>query len=104
MNEMLIDAGSSLAGGAIGLMFYAGLWWTVKKGTCSTRPALWFSVSLLSRTTIALIGFYLVAGTHLNRLIFAMLGFVTARLVVSWLGRPRLLPAPIVVPEPTDAP
>ena len=45
----------------LGAIFFGGLWWTVRKGVASRRPALWFLGSLLLRTSIALAGFYVVA-------------------------------------------
>ena len=71
-----------------GALFFGGLWWTVRKGVSSKRPALWFSGSLLLRMSVALAGFYLVSGRHWERLLLCLLGFVVARLVVTWWTRP----------------
>ena len=57
MNDTLILALAGLAGGALGAIFFGGLWWTVRRGTTSTQPALWFFGSLLLRTGVALGGF-----------------------------------------------
>lgn len=75
------------AGGVLGAIFFGGLWWTVLKGVSSQRPALWFFGSALLRMSIALTGFYAVAGGHWERLLACLLGFVMARLVVAWLPR-----------------
>ena len=88
MNETLPLMLSCLAGGGLGAMFFGGLWWTVRKGVSSQRPALWFFGSLLLRTAITLAGFYFVSGGHWERLLACLLGFVIARLVVTWLTRP----------------
>ena len=88
MNETLTLALAWAAGGALGVLFFGGLWWTVRKGVSSQRPALWFFVSLLLRMCIALAGFYLIAGGHWERLLVCLLGFVMARLAVTWLTRP----------------
>ena len=72
----------------LGAIFFGGLWWTVRKGVSSERPALWFLGSLLLRMSIALTGFYFVSGGHWERLLVCLLGFVIARLVVTRLTRP----------------
>jgi F1F0 ATPase subunit 2 len=78
-----------LAGGVLGAIFFGGLWWTVRKGVASPRPAVWFFGSLLVRMAITLAGFYLVVtGGHWDRLLLCLLGFVTARVVVTRLTRP----------------
>ena len=76
-----------LAGVLLGAMFFGGLWWTVRRAPSSKRAALWFFGSLLLRTSIALAGFYFVAGGHWERLLVCLLGFVMARLIVTRLTR-----------------
>jgi F1F0 ATPase subunit 2 len=76
-----------LTGVLLGAMFFGGLWWTVCKGTASRRVGLWFFGSLLLRTSIALAGFYFVAGGQWERLLACLLGFVLARLIVIRLTR-----------------
>ena len=88
MNETLSLAPALVTGLLLGVMFFGGLWWTVRKGFSSKRPALWFFGSLLLRMSIALAGFYFVSGGHWERLLLCLLGFVVARLVVMWLTRP----------------
>jgi F1F0 ATPase subunit 2 len=88
MNEALTLVLAWLAGGVLGVMFFAGLWWTVRKGASSKQPALWFVSSLLLRMTSALAGFYFTSGGHWERLLACFLGFVLARPVVTWLTRP----------------
>ena len=88
MNESLTLVLAWLAGVVLGAIFFGGLWWTVRKGVSSKQPALWFFGSLLLRMSIALAGFYFVSGGHWERLLLCLLGFVMARLVVTWLTRP----------------
>jgi len=88
MNETLSLALALVTGVLLGAMFFGGLWWTVRKGVSSQRPALWFFGSLLLRMSIALAGFYFVSGSHWERLLVCLLGFVTARLIVKRLTRP----------------
>jgi F1F0 ATPase subunit 2 len=85
MNERLTLVMTWLAGGGIGAMFFGGLWWTVRKGTSCQQPALWFCGSLLLRMSIAMAGFYFVAGRHWDRLLLCLVGFAMARMIVTWL-------------------
>jgi len=88
MNEVLRLIAPLLAGALLGALFFGGLWWTVRKGVSSPRPGLWFFGSSLLRMTIALAGFYLVAGGRWERLLACLLGFLAARLVVTRLTPP----------------
>ena len=88
MNETLTLTLAWIAGGVLGAFFFGGLWWTVHKGVSSELPACWFFCSLLMRMSIALSGFYIVGGHDWDRLLACLLGFVVARLAVTWLTRP----------------
>ena len=79
MDKMVTLVLAFAAGGLLGAMFFGGLWWTVKKGLSSKRPARLFLGSLLLRTVLALAGFYFVAGGHWQRLLSCLLGFIVAR-------------------------
>jgi F1F0 ATPase subunit 2 len=88
----MINDGLSLVlalvtGVLLGAIFFGGLWWTVRKGFSSERPALWFFGSLLLRTSITLAGFYFIARDDWERLLACLLGFVMARFVVMRLTR-----------------
>ena len=91
MNDPLILLFSGAAGLALGVVFFGGLWWTVRRGVASRRPALWFFGSLLLRTGIVLGGFYLACGNDWRRWLAALLGFSIARLAVTLFTR-RLPP------------
>jgi len=88
MYEMLILALAWVAGTLLGAFFFGGLWWTVRKVGSSQQPALWVFGSLLLRMSVALTGFYVVSGSHWERMALCLLGFVMARLVVTWLTEP----------------
>ena len=88
MNDTLMLALAWMAGGVLGAVFFGGLWWTVRRGVSSRRPALWFLGSGLLRMSIAVAGFYFVGLGHWERLLACLVGFVMARLVVTWLTRP----------------
>jgi F1F0 ATPase subunit 2 len=82
MNETLTLLLAWGAGAALGGLFFGGLWWTVRKGTSSQRPALWFFGSFLLRTSLTLAGFYWVAGSQWERLLACLVGFVMVRPII----------------------
>ena len=104
MNETLMMALAWVFGAVLGVVFFGGLWWTVRKSLYSKRPALWIFGSLMLRLSIVAVGFYLFAGRHWERLLLSLLGFIAARFVVIRLTRPsgqdQIRPAQ----EPTHAP
>ena len=104
MNETLTLVLAWMGGGLLGAFFFGGLWWTVRKGLSSSRPALWFLLSMLLRMSITLGGIYLIAGGDWKRLLLCLLGFLTARLAVTWLTRPRAGVQNIIVQEAPHAP
>jgi len=83
MNESLSLALALVAGVLLGVVFFGGLWWTVRKGVAFKHPAAWFLGSLLLRTGIVLAGFYVVANGHWDRLLACLLGFIVARFVAT---------------------
>ncbi len=87
MNELVTLALVWVAGVALGGFFFGGLWWTVYKGVSSQQPVVWFAGSLLLRMTITLAGLYLVMGSSWQRLLSCSIGFIMARLLVTWLTR-----------------
>ena len=93
MNEALTLALVWAAGGMLGAVFFGGLWWTVRKGLFSRWAPLWFLGSLVLRTGIALAGFYAVSAGRWERMLACLLGFVTARFVVTRLTRATERPA-----------
>ena len=89
MNEPLALILAGLGGCLLGTLFFGSLWWTVRKGLSSKRPALWFLGSFLLRMGIVLAGFHLIAGGHWKRLLACLLGFIIARFIVILCLRPR---------------
>lgn len=95
---ILVGVAMVLAGGALGGIFFAGLLWTVRRAATSLTPARWFLSSMLVRTTIVLVGFYVVGAGQPVRLGLCMLGFLLARIIVlratrhsSTTGEPQAL-------------
>jgi F1F0 ATPase subunit 2 len=90
MSEVSRSLLALFAGLALGLLFFGGLWWTVRKGLSSQGPGLWFVVSLLLRTSLTVAGFYLVSQGVWLRLCACLVGFSLGRSLVT-----RLLRAPL---------
>ena len=98
MSEPVTLAMAGLCGGALGAIFFGGLWWTVRRGVSSKHPALLFLGSMLARTGIVLSGFYLASCGHWDRLLLCLLGFTIARPILTWLSR-----SPVRDRSPQDA-
>ncbi len=71
----------------LGGLFFVGLWWTVRKGLASQRPALWFLGSALLRTGFVLVGFFFISAGDWRRLLICLLGFFIARVLVTRFTR-----------------
>ena len=104
MNEGLMLALVLVAGLLLGVIFFGGLWWTVRKGVSSKRPALLFLGSILLRTGVVIAGFYVVSDGHWQRLLACLFGFAIARFVVTRLAGPPLEHYDAPAKEPGHAP
>ena len=98
MSEPLILILAALAGCLLGVVFFGGLWWTVRKGLVSPHPVVWFLGSLVLRVAVVLFGFYLVGGGRWERFLVFLLGFLVARFAVVRLTRP----APAISTHPAE--
>lgn len=76
-----------ISGLILGIIFFGGLWLTVKKSLGKTYAVLWFLASSVIRTAIVLAGFYFVAQGSLPRLLTSVAGFIAARFLVLWLTK-----------------
>jgi len=94
MNETLWWVISFGVGGGLGGFFFWGLWWTIQKGLEAKNPALIFVSSLLVRSSVVLVGFYVISDGHWERLLACILGFTLARFVVK-----RVVQNPSEVPN-----
>lgn len=98
--NLLWMALAGLAGVLIGVAFFAGLWWSVRRGLASSSPGLWMLGSLLVRLTLALAGFYWVGGGDWQRLLACLAGFLLGRwAVVRWSGGALSSPRHAAAPQ-----
>jgi F1F0 ATPase subunit 2 len=92
MNDVATPILSVLAGVFLSVFFFGGLWWTVRRALSMRQPALLVMASMLGRSGLVLLGFYVVADGRWQNLLYCLAGFIAARLIVT-----RLLPADIAV-------
>jgi len=83
MNEVLKIVVAVFAGAFRGLIFFGGLWWTVRRVVTSTNPALFLLSSLLLRLVLVVGGFYGVSHGEWRKLAASLAGFLLARLFVG---------------------
>lgn len=90
MTSRIVELGFALlAGGGLGVFYFAGLWWTVRKLPAAHTPALLSVGSFLLRTAVVLAGFYVVMGGQWERMVACLVGFMTARVVMVRYMKPR---------------
>ncbi len=70
------------AGVILGMIYFGGLWYTVRKLPGTQKPASTMFWSFALRTGIVMTGFYFVMGGHWERLVAALLGFILVREVL----------------------
>jgi F1F0 ATPase subunit 2 len=75
------------AGLILGIVFFGGLWWTVRRGLATSVPAVWFGLSALGRMSIVVCGLYCFARLGLPSLIACVCGLLVARGAVKHLTR-----------------
>jgi F1F0 ATPase subunit 2 len=87
MNEMLNLLLAIAAGIILGVIFFGGLWWTVRKGISSPHPALLFLGSLIVRMSVVVLGVFFVSQGEWKQTVACLLGFLLARVaVMRWTG------------------
>lgn len=80
----------ALGGAALGLFYFGGLWYTLRRLERSGSPALLMLGSYLGRLAVCLPCFYLaVRGGHWERLLIVMAAFLAMRLVLVRRLGPR---------------
>jgi len=87
IREFLYMIFAFIAGIVLGMFFFGGLWYTVKKAVNAKMPALWFLGSFIIRVCIVMIGFYYIVQVGWQALIISVVGFIVARFVVSYITK-----------------
>lgn len=94
---LLIQAWAT--GVALGVMYFGGLWLTVRGLMGGKSPARWVLGSFLARNGVAVVGFYMVAGDNWRRLLSSLVGFIVARYLLIRMTR---IPVDVIasIPQP----
>lgn len=67
----------------LGVFFFGGLWFTVRKAVGANTPELWFLLSFIVRMSAVLASFYAISSSGTwQHLSIALLGFVLARMAL----------------------
>jgi F1F0 ATPase subunit 2 len=75
-----------ICGLPLGVFYFGGLWWTIRRAVASNSPAVWFLGSLLFRTIVLMAAFYWVSQGDWRRVLSCLLGFLMARTAIQRLG------------------
>ena len=85
MVEVLRNGGALLGGMGLGVFFFAGLWWTVRKAVVAENPALLFLSSMMLRTLGTMAGFYFLSRGDWRKVVASLAGFLLARVLITRL-------------------
>lgn len=94
MTEWLGWLLAAVGGALLGLFYYAGLWFTLRRLPEQAHPALWVFGSFALRLAVSMAGFYFILGPNRNlpRLGVALLAFIVARVLLTRRLRPATEP------------
>lgn len=70
------------AGVLLGMAFFGGLWWTIRRGLSSPHPARWFLSGFLVRMIFLLAALYYLSEGAWVRLIILLAGILLGRIIV----------------------
>ena len=76
------------AGLALGVLYFGGLWWTVRRLPRVRRPHVWTFGSFIIRATVTVAAFVWIANLEWRYAASCMAGFVLLRLVMTRVLRP----------------
>lgn len=83
MSEILYMILVFITGIVLGLFFFGGLWFTIKKAVLAKTPAVWFFTSFFLRVGVVMIGFYYIIQGGWELIISSLIGFIVARFLVT---------------------
>lgn len=83
MSEIINLLPALFAGIGLGVVFFGGLWLTIRKGLQSKKSGLIFTGSFIVRMTVILLGFYYVGANDWKKMLACLAGFLLARIVIT---------------------
>lgn len=87
MNELIQYILILTAGFVLGVLFFAGLWFTVKKSVSAKNPILWILGSFIVRMGFVLPGFYHMAQFGWHAMFLGLFGLILARFIIKYFIR-----------------
>lgn len=75
-----------MAGTVLGVLFYGGLWMTVRRIITTPHPIALTLGSFVGRSVITLMGFFLVTNGQWQNAVACLAGFALARVLVGMLA------------------
>ena len=99
INTLLPDLFAFPIGFSLGLFYFSFLWFTVQRLMSSPHPVLLMVGSGLARLSVVLLVFYLLVGSHWERLLIALAGFLIARTLLIARWHPQTSLADLLVLE-----
>lgn len=86
MNDLPVNILSLSVGALLGIMYFQGLWLTLKKLPNTCQPVLLTMGSFLGRTVLCVLGFYLVVTmVNLEGLMISIIGFTASKFTIIHL-------------------
>ena len=87
INEVISLLPALIGGIILGILFFGGLWYTVRIGLRSKKSSLIFMGSLVLRMAIVLLGFYFVGANNWQKMLVCLGGFLIARIVITRISK-----------------
>jgi F1F0 ATPase subunit 2 len=78
-----------VAGVGLGLLYFGGLWLTLRQLPTCRWPTPLLVGSFMGRTAVVLVGFYFVMGGRWERVLACLVGFMMARFLLVSRLRPE---------------
>lgn len=91
MSDILGLVLAAAGGLIIGAIYFAGLWWTLRKTLGTDASVALLPLSLFIRVAICLSGFYLIGAGDPARILACLAGFIAARFILIRLTRQMTL-------------
>lgn len=79
--------GAALGGALLGLAYFAGLWWTVRRARRARHPAALVAASFVARAALAATALVSIMAGDVVRLLAALGAFLAVRTAVLWYVR-----------------
>ncbi len=102
INEIIGLLPALLAGVLLGIVFFGGLWLTVRIGLRSKNTGLIFTGSVIVRMAIILVGFYYIGANNWQKMLVCLGGFLITRIVITRITQKQDQPGNTFIKEVGD--